>query len=66
MAGTADGLPLIHQKFGDRWEVAVSLSDGQFDHLSFVNSIATTRGGSHVAHVADQLAKQVLRLSRQF
>jgi DNA topoisomerase-2 len=51
----AEPLPLLHQKFGDRWEVAVSLSDGQFSQISFVNSIATIRGGTHVHHVTDQL-----------
>lgn len=52
-------LPLLHQKFGDRWEVAVSLSDGQFSQVSFVNSIATIRGGTHVNHVTDQLTKHL-------
>ena len=52
-------LPLIHAKFGERWEVAVSLSDGQFEQVSFVNSIATIRGGTHVNHVADQLTRRI-------
>ena len=53
-AAAADGaavmppLPIIHEKFGDRWEVVVSISDGQFQQVSFVNSIATIRGGTHV------------------
>ena len=55
----AASLPLLHQKFGDRWEVAVSLSDGQFSQVSFVNSIATIRGGTHVNHVTDQLTKHL-------
>jgi DNA topoisomerase-2 len=52
-------LPLLHQKFGKRWEVAVSLSDGQFSQVSFVNSIATIRGGTHVNHVTDQLTRHL-------
>ena len=53
-------LPLLHQKFGDRWEVVVSISDGQFQQNSFVNSIATTTGGTHVNHVADQIVKDLV------
>lgn len=53
-------LPLLHQKFGDRWEVVVSISDGQFQQNSFVNSIATTTGGTHVNHVADQIVKELV------
>ena len=54
------GLPLLHQKFGDRWEVAISVSEGQFQQNSFVNSIATIRGGTHVNHVADQVVKELV------
>ena len=43
-----------------RWEVVVSISDGQFEQVSFVNSICTTRGGTHVNHVADLLVEQLL------
>ena len=53
-------LPLLHQNFGDRWEIIVSISDGQFQQNSFVNSIATTTGGTHVNHVADQLVKELV------
>jgi DNA topoisomerase-2 len=50
----------VHIKCGDRWEIVVAVSDGQFQQVSFVNSIATTRGGSHVNHVSDQLAQMYL------
>ncbi|XP_062109563.1 DNA topoisomerase 2-like [Humulus lupulus] len=36
----------ITEKVNDRWEVCVSLSDGQFQQVSFVNSIATIKGGT--------------------
>jgi DNA topoisomerase-2 len=46
----------VHAHFGKRWEVLVAKSDGDgFQHCSFVNSISTPKGGTHVAHVLDQL-----------
>ncbi len=42
------------------WEVCVCLSDsGEFQHMSFVNGIATTRGGTHVEYIATKIAKQL-------
>ncbi|KAF7079925.1 hypothetical protein CFC21_084086 [Triticum aestivum] len=53
-------LPRIYQKINDRWEVCVSLSEGQFQQVSFVNGIATIRGGTHVDYVANQVASHVM------
>lgn len=53
---------IIYEKINDRWEIAFSLSDGGFNQVSFVNSIATTSGGTHVNSVADQL---VVKLGEQ-
>jgi DNA topoisomerase-2 len=58
--GEMPPLPIIHEKFNDRWEVVVSVSDGQFQQVSFVNSIATIRGGTHVNHVSDQITKEIV------
>jgi DNA topoisomerase-2 len=38
-----------------RWSVMISKSDGQFQQISFVNSICTTKGGTHVNHIMDQI-----------
>lgn len=43
-----------------RWEVGFAVSDGSFQHVSFVNNIATTSGGSHVNYVADQICTKLL------
>ena len=51
--------PRASLKLGDRWEVAVAPSDGQFCQVSFVNAIATTKGGTHVNVVVDQVAKSI-------
>ncbi|XBH67525.1 hypothetical protein VPH35_095893 [Triticum aestivum] len=53
-------LPRIYQKVNDRWEVCVSLSEGQFQQVSFVNGIATIRGGTHVDYVANQIANHLM------
>ncbi|CAE8717715.1 unnamed protein product, partial [Polarella glacialis] len=56
-----DDTEIVYDKSGDRWEVAMTVSDGQFKQVSFVNSIATPKGGTHVAHVADQLVEAITR-----
>ncbi|KAL4914983.1 DNA topoisomerase [Aspergillus aurantiobrunneus] len=37
------------------WEIGFAVSDGSFKQVSFVNSIATTSGGTHVNFIADQI-----------
>jgi len=46
-------LPKIIEQKSDRWEVICSLSDGAFQQVSFVNSICTSKGGTHVQYIAD-------------
>lgn len=46
---------VIFGKVGDRWEVGFTLSDSIFQQVSFVNCICTTKGGTHVGYIADQL-----------
>ncbi|CAL9241869.1 unnamed protein product, partial [Arabidopsis halleri] len=50
------------EKVNDRWEVCVSLSDGRFQQVSFVNSIATIKGGTHVDYVTNQVTKYIVRI----
>jgi Type IIA topoisomerase (DNA gyrase/topo II, topoisomerase IV), B subunit len=49
-----------HAKVGDRWEVCVRPSNRGFMQVSFVNSIATTKGGNHVKYIADQIIEKVI------
>ncbi|XP_068236454.1 DNA topoisomerase 2-alpha isoform X2 [Palaemon carinicauda] len=49
-----------YETVNDRWEVAVALSDKGFQQMSFVNSIATTKGGRHIDYVADSLVKNLI------
>ena len=41
------------------WEVGFAVSDGSFHQVSFVNSIATTSGGTHVNYIADQICNKL-------
>jgi DNA topoisomerase-2 len=51
----------VHTKIGKRWELVVAKNDdGEgFQHNSFVNAISTPKGGTHVAHVVDQLVDAI-------
>ena len=42
-----------------RWEIGFAVSDGTFQQVSFVNSIATTSGGTHVNFIADQVCTKL-------
>ena len=42
-----------------RWEVGFAVSDGTFQQVSFVNSIATSSGGTHVNYIADQVCAKL-------
>lgn len=53
-------LKICYETCGDRWEVAVTLSEKGFQQVSFVNSIATTKGGRHVEYISDMIVKQVM------
>jgi DNA topoisomerase II len=52
-------LEIIYEKNGERWEVLATLSDGDFNQVSFVNSICTTLGGTHVNYLVDQIATYI-------
>ncbi|KAL1432034.1 hypothetical protein MTO96_013397 [Rhipicephalus appendiculatus] len=58
---TGNPLTVAHELVSNRWEVAVTLSaSGEFRQMSFVNGIATTKGGSHVDYVSEHVVKKVL------
>ncbi len=55
---------LVYKKIDDpkskgRWEIAFGVSDTSFNQISFVNSIATTSGGTHVSYVSDQIVDKI-------
>lgn len=53
-------VPKVFDNPHERWEVAVSLSDGQFQQVSYVNSISTSKGGTHVNYVTEKVVNYVL------
>ncbi|KAM6042576.1 DNA topoisomerase 2-alpha [Theristicus caerulescens] len=57
---TGNTLKVIHEEVNSRWEVCLALSEKGFQQVSFVNSIATTKGGRHVDYVADQLVTKLI------
>jgi len=52
--------PCAFERVNDRWEIGVGISDGTFQQVSFVNSISTTKGGTHVNYIADQITAKLM------
>lgn len=44
----------------ERWSVCIAPSEDGFEHVSFVNGICTTKGGSHVDHVSGTIANGII------
>ncbi|CAN2389744.1 DNA topoisomerase II activity [Pristimantis euphronides] len=61
------GVPLkvIHEVVNDRWDVCLTLSEKGFQQISFVNSIATTKGGRHVDYVVDQIVSKLIEVVKK-
>ena len=49
----------VFESVNERWEIAIAPSDKGYQQVSFVNSIATTKGGRHVDYVTDMIVKQL-------
>nr|NVI79317.1 topoisomerase 2 [Cucujiformia] len=58
-------LKVVHEQAGERWEIGVTISDRGFQQISFVNSIATSKGGKHVEYVADMITKQLIEVLKK-
>ncbi|KAN0030171.1 hypothetical protein ACTA71_009932 [Dictyostelium dimigraforme] len=51
---------VYYEKVSDRWEIAVTLSrESQFNQVSFVNSICTVKGGTHVTHALSNIVTAI-------
>ncbi|KAH7396642.1 DNA topoisomerase [Phaeosphaeria sp. MPI-PUGE-AT-0046c] len=49
----------------DRWDIGFAVSDGSFNQVSFVNSIATTSGGTHVNYISDQIVEKLMAVMKK-
>uniref|UniRef100_A0A8C2X5M3 DNA topoisomerase 2 n=1 Tax=Cyclopterus lumpus TaxID=8103 RepID=A0A8C2X5M3_CYCLU len=58
-------LIVVHEIVNERWEVCLTMSEKGFQQVSFVNSIATTKGGRHVDYVADQLVSKLIEVVKK-
>ena len=51
----------VHENPNDRWEYCVALSPShEFQQVSFVNGIHTSKGGKHVDYVLSQITKKMV------
>lgn len=57
---TGAGADVVHQVINERWELAMTTSEEQFQQVSFVNGICTTKGGTHVNHVVERVVEPVI------
>ncbi|XP_053309039.1 DNA topoisomerase 2-alpha [Spea bombifrons] len=62
---TGNPLRVLHEVVNDRWEVCLTMSEKGFQQISFVNSIATTKGGRHVDYVADQITTKLIEVVKR-
>ncbi|XP_015259935.1 PREDICTED: DNA topoisomerase 2-beta [Cyprinodon variegatus] len=61
------GVPLkvINEMVNERWEVCLTMSEKGFQQISFVNSIATTKGGRHVDYVVEQIVAKLIEVVKK-
>ena len=49
--------PIVYAEIHPRWRLGISLSCDKFEQVSFVNGIATSKGGKHIDAITKQLTK---------
>ena len=58
--GTKDECKRVYEQSDDRWEYAVAMSPThEFVQVSFVNGIATFKGGKHVDYIVGQIVRKL-------
>ncbi|KAM3596331.1 uncharacterized protein V6R79_012674 [Siganus canaliculatus] len=62
---TGVALKVVNETVNDRWEVCLTMSEKGFQQISFVNSIATTKGGRHIDYVVDQIVAKLIEVVKK-
>lgn len=57
--GIEEGQKMIHEQLSPNWEVALTTADN-FEQVSFVNCVATFKGGKHIDHFMKELCGQLI------
>ena len=58
--GSKNDTKRIYEKANDRWEYAVCLAPKEeFQQLSFVNGIYTSKGGKHIEYIMNQIIRKL-------
>ena len=55
-----EGVENVYSATTDRWSVCIGPSEDGMEQVSFVNGICTTKGGTHVDHVASMVASGII------
>ncbi|KAL6460378.1 hypothetical protein MHYP_G00303440 [Metynnis hypsauchen] len=62
---TGVALKVVNEAVNERWEVCLTMSEKGFQQISFVNSIATTKGGRHIDYVVDQIVAKLIEVVKK-
>jgi DNA topoisomerase-2 len=57
--------PSAFEKVNEHWEIGVGVSDNGFQQISFVNSICTSKGGTHVNYIAEQIVQKLMPIVKK-
>jgi DNA topoisomerase-2 len=59
--GGDEKVGVVYEEFGERWEIGVALSTtGEFQQVSFVNGIHTSKGGRHVDYILNSITRRLV------
>ena len=59
--GSKDNHERVYEEVNDRWHYAVCMSPTyEYNHVSFVNGIYTSKGGKHVEYITNQITKKMI------